>query len=249
MEKEIARAYELIRDSEAVTVLTGAGISSESGIPTYRGQEGLWRNYSPQELATAEAFSRDPKLVWEWYDSRRAVMKDAKPNPGHFAVTTLERKKKDFTLITQNIDGLHLVAGTRNVIELHGSLWEIRCVKCDRVEKNYQVPLPELPPKCARCDEPMRPNTVWFEEIIPMERIDRSLFAIERSDLVLIIGTSGVVEPAASMGLIAKKSEKAVVEINIEVTPGTGLYDASILGKSGEVLPLLVNYESQQNRM
>ena len=249
MEKEIAKAYEFMRGAEKVVVLTGAGISAESGIPTYRGDEGLWRNRSPQELATAESFSKNPELVWEWYDSRRAVMKQARPNAGHLAITALERKKRDFTLITQNIDGLHLVAGTRNVIELHGSIWEIRCVKCSRVEKNYQVPLPELPPMCGTCGEAMRPNTVWFEEMIPMERIDRSLLAIEECGLLVIVGTSGVVEPAASMGLIAKKSEKPVVEINLEVTPGTGLYDASILGKSGEVLPLLVEYETPENRM
>ena len=178
-------------------------------------------------------------------------MKNAKPNPGHFAITALEKEKKDFTLITQNVDGLHSAAGTRNVIELHGSLWEIKCTEteCEKLEKNYQVPIPELPPKCDACGAVMRPNTVLFGEIIPMERIDRCLFAIEQCDLLLIVGTSGVVEPAASMGLIAKKSEKPVVEINIDVTPGTGLYDASVMGKSGEILPLLVESETARNRM
>lgn len=251
MEKEIAKAYELISGSNEIVVLTGAGISAESGIPTYRGEEGLWRNYDPHELATPEAFFKNPKLVWEWYDSRRAIMKNAKPNPGHFAITALEKEKKDFTLITQNVDGLHFAAGTRNVIELHGSLWEIKCTEteCEKLEKNYQVPIPELPPKCDACDAVMRPNTVLFGEIIPMERIDRCLFAIEQCDLLLIVGTSGVVEPAASMGLIAKKSEKPVVEINIDITPGTGLYDASVMGKSGEILPLLVESETTRNRM
>ena len=249
MEKEIAKAYELVSNSNEIVVLTGAGISAESGIPTYRGEEGLWKNYSPQELATPEAFFRNPELAWEWYDSRRAIMKNARPNPGHFAITALEKEKRDFTLITQNVDGLHFAAGTRNVIELHGSLWEIKCTECERTEKNYQVPIPKLPPKCDACDAVMRPNTVWFGEIIPMERIDRCLFAIEQCDLLLIVGTSGVVEPAASMGLIAKKSEKPVVEINLDVTPGTGLYDASVMGKSGEVLPLLVESETSRNRM
>ena len=251
MEKEIAKAYELVTNSNEIVVLTGAGISAESGIPTYRGEEGLWRNYDPHELATPEAFFKNPKLVWEWYDSRRAIMKNAKPNPGHFAITALEKEKRDFTLITQNVDGLHFAAGTRNVIELHGSLWEIKCTEteCEKVEKNYQVPIPELPPMCDACDGIMKPNTVLFGEIIPMERIDRCLFAIEQCDLLLIVGTSGVVEPAASMGLIAKKSEKPVVEINIDVTPGTGLYDASVMGKSGEILPLLVESETSRNRM
>ncbi len=249
MEKGIAKAYELVSSSNEIVVLTGAGISAESGIPTYRGQEGLWRNYDPQELATPEAFFKNPKLVWEWYDSRRTIMKNAKPNPGHFAITALEKEKKDFTLITQNVDGLHSTAGTRNIIELHGSLWEIKCTECEKLEKNYQVPIPEIPPICSACGAVMRPNTVWFGEIIPMERIDRCLFAIEQCDLLLIVGTSGVVEPAASMGLIAKKSEKPVVEINIDTTPGTGLYDASVMGKSGEILPLLVESETSRNRM
>ncbi len=249
MEKDITKAYELINKAEDIVVLTGAGISAESGVPTYRGEEGLWKNYNPQELATPEAFARNPELVWEWYESRRKIMKNAKPNLGHLAITTLEREKRDFVLITQNVDGLHFVAGTRNVIELHGSLWEIKCVECERIEKNYQVPLPKRPPICNVCDTVMRPNTVWFGEIIPMERIDRCLFAIEQCDLLLIVGTSGVVEPAASMGLIAKKSEKPVVEINVEITPGTGLYDATVIGKSGEVLPLLVEQQTSRNRM
>ncbi len=249
MEKEILKAYDLISTSNEIVVLTGAGISSESGIPTYRGEEGLWRNYNPFELATPEAFFKNPKLVWEWYESRRVIMKNAKPNAGHFAITTLEKEKRDFTLITQNVDGLHFTAGTRNVIEIHGSLWETKCTECEKVEKNYLVPLPQLPPKCGHCDSLVRPNTVWFGEIIPMEKIDRCLFAIEQCDLLLIVGTSGVVEPAASMGLLAKKSEKPVVEINTEVTPGTGLYDASVIGKSGEVLPLLVEDRTPRNRM
>ncbi len=249
MEKDMAKAYELIGKAEDIVVLTGAGISAESGIPTYRGEEGLWKNYSPQELATPAAFARNPELVWEWYESRRKIMKNARPNPGHFAITALEREKRDFILITQNVDGLHFSAGTRNVIELHGSIWEIKCVECEKTERNYQVPLPESPPRCSICEAVMRPNTVWFGEIIPMERIDKCLFAIEQCDLLLIVGTSGVVEPAASMGLIAKKSEKPVVEINMEITPGTGLYDATVMGKSGEVLPLLVEDRTPDNRM
>ena len=249
MEKEIAKAYELVSNSNEIVVLTGAGISAESGIPTYRGEEGLWRNYDPHELATPEAFFRNPKLVWEWHDSRRVIMKNAKPNPGHFAITALEKEKRDFTLITQNVDGLHFAAGTRNIIELHGSLWEIKCTECEKVEKNYQAPIPQLPPQCDACGAVMRPNTVWFGEIVPMERVDRCLFAIEQCDLLLIVGTSGMVEPAASMGLIAKKSETPVVEINTDITPGTGLYDASVMGKSGEILPLLVESETSRNRM
>ncbi len=241
MENDINKAYELINEASIITVLTGAGISSESGVPIFRGSEGLWNNYRPEELATPKAFFENPGIVWEWYDWRRSVMKKAEPNHGHYALSELERQKDKFTLITQNVDGLHQLAGSDNIIEMHGNLWEIRCTKCNNLEKNYQVPIPELPPKCSKCSEIMRPNIVWFGEIIPMQKIDRCIFAIEESDLFMIIGTSGLVEPAASFGFVAKEHNKTVIEINLDETPGTGLYDLSIKAKSGEVLPLLVD--------
>lgn len=240
MENDINKAYELINEASLITVLTGAGISSESGVPTFRGDGGLWNNYRPEELATPKAFFENPEIVWEWYDWRRSVMKKAEPNHGHYALSELERQKEKFTLITQNVDGLHQLAGSENIIEMHGNLWEIRCTKCGNLEKNYQVPLPKLPPECSKCREIMRPNIVWFGEIIPMQKIDRCILAIEESDLFMIIGTSGLVEPAASFGFVAKEHNKPVVEINLEPTPGTGLYDISIKAKSGEVLPLLI---------
>lgn len=240
MENDITRAYEIVREASRITVLTGAGISAESGVPIFRGKEGLWNNYRPEELATPKAFFDNPATVWEWYDWRRSLMKKAEPNHGHFALSELERQKEKFTLITQNVDGLHQLAGSENIIELHGNLWEIRCIKCNNTERNYLVPMPQLPPKCSRCSEIMRPNIVWFGEIIPMQKIDRCILAIEDSDLFIIIGTSGLVEPAASFGFIAKENNKTVIEINLDTTPGTGLYDLSLKAKSGELLPLLV---------
>lgn len=238
-EEKIIEARGIIERCSSLTVLSGAGISAESGVPTFRGKDGLWRNFRSDQLATPEAFWRDPGLVWEWYDWRRRAVKDARPNPGHFALAELEIQKKGFTLITQNIDGLHQMAGSRKIVEMHGNIWQIRCTKCGDVKQNHCVPLEEIPPRCGLCGEIGRPNVVWFGEIIPMEVIDKSLKAIEECEVMLIIGTSGVVEPAASMGLVAKQTEKTVIEINLESTPNSGLFDLTILGKSGEILPLL----------
>ena len=245
--EQILEAKEIIENSNKITVLTGAGISAESNIPTFRSSDGMWNNVNPEAVATPQAFKNDPKFVWEWYDGRRIIMDKATPNHGHFALAEIERQKEKFTLITQNIDGLHQVAGSRNIIELHGNIWEIKCEKCGLISRNYEVPLPELPPKCSECGEITRPNVVWFGEIIPMEVIDSALLSIEECELMMIIGTSGIVEPAASMGLLAKKSNKKVVEINLDPTPNTGLYDISIQAKSGEILPLFYDIAKTYN--
>ncbi len=236
---KIAEAREIIESCTSITVLTGAGISAESGVPTFRGKDGLWRNFRSDQLATPDAFWENPALVWEWYDWRRAAIKDARPNPGHFVLTELESQKSRFTLITQNIDGLHQFAGSRNILEIHGNIWQVRCTKCGHIGENYKVPLEEIPPTCEPCGEIGRPNVVWFGEIIPMEVIDKALKAIEDCDVLLIIGTSGVVEPAASLGLVAKQTGKKVIELNLESTTNSPLFDLTLLGKSGEILPLL----------
>jgi len=202
-------------------------------------EDGLWRKFRSEELATPEAFQRDPKLVWEWYDWRRGLVKEAMPNPGHYALVNLENEKTNFTLVTQNIDGLHQLTGNRNIIEMHGNLWQIRCTSCGVVEENHDVPLKEIHPKCKNCDALGRPNVVWFGEMIPMPIIDNILIAIDKCQVMLIVGTSGIVEPAASMGLVAKHTGKTVIEVNLETTPNSSHYDISILGKSGEILPML----------
>ncbi len=247
MDEKIVDARKLIADIPNITVLTGAGISAESGIPTFRGEDGLWRNFRPEDIATPQAFLNDPKLVWDWYEWRRKIIKEAKPNAGHFALVELQKQLSNFTLITQNIDGLHQIAGSTSIIELHGNLWQVRCTKCGFIEQNYEVPLRELPPNCRQCKSIARPNVVWFGEIIPMSIIDKCLIAIESCQVMLIIGTSGVVEPAASMGLIAKQTGKTVIEINLDVTPSSGLYDISIRGKSGEILPLICQINKDYN--
>ncbi len=243
----ILKAKEMIEDSDGITVLTGAGMSAESGIPIFRGNDGTWNDVNPMDVATSKAFRNDPGSVWKWYDGRREIIDKAEPNQGHFALAKIERHKEKFTLITQNIDGLHRVAGSQNVIEIHGNIWETRCEKCRITSRNYEVPLPEIPPKCEKCAGILRPNIVWFGENIPVQTIDSALLSIEESELMLIIGTSGIVEPAASMGLLAKQSDKKVIEINLDETPNSRIYDVSIQAKSGEILPLLYDVSGTYN--
>jgi NAD-dependent deacetylase len=224
--------------AERVVVLTGAGISAESGVPTFRGQDGLWRQYRATELATPEAFADDPRLVWEFYNWRREVLAPVHPNPGHLALTAMEKRFTQFTLITQNIDGLHQTAGSGKVVELHGNIWWVRCTGCGHLAEDRRVPLPELP-TCGSCGALLRPHVVWFGEMLDPMILDQAHRALETSQVMMVIGTSGVVQPAASMGATARRRGAFVAEINLEPTPYTGIYDLSILGKSGEVLPLL----------
>jgi NAD-dependent deacetylase len=222
-----------------VAVLTGAGISAESGVPTFRGEGGLWKQFRAVDLATPEAFSRDPKLVWEFYNWRRELIAPLSPNPGHFALTEIESRIQRFTLITQNIDGLHQKAGSHNIVELHGNLWKVRCTGCKTVIEDRRIPLPELP-TCESCGSLLRPHVVWFGEMLDSLVMDSAYEAIADCDLMMVIGTSGTVQPAASMGVQAKRNGAAVAEINLEPTPYSDLYNISISGKSGEILPQLL---------
>ncbi len=238
-EEQIGLLKERIGRAKSITVLTGAGTSAESGVPTFRGQDGLWRQYRAMDLATPEAFARDSKLVWEFYNWRRELLNPLKPNPGHFALAELERKAPRFTLVTQNIDGLHHVAGSENIVELHGNIWWVRCTGCGRMSEDRTVPLPELP-ACSACGGLLRPNVVWFGEMLDPEILEKAYAATLACQVMMVVGTSGVVQPAASMGMNAKRQGAFVVEINLEPTPYTGTYDLSIQGKSGEILPLLL---------
>jgi len=234
---------EILRDklasSERVVVLTGAGISAESGVPTFRGQEGIWRQYRATDLATPEAFARDPRLVWEFYNWRRKVLAPLRPNKGHLALVELEKRISRFTLITQNIDGLHHAAGSKNVLELHGNIWYVRCTGCGKTTEDRTVPLPE-PPACGRCGGLLRPHVVWFGEMLDVTILEKAQETTQSSQVMLVVGTSGIVQPAASMGMNAKTHGAFVAEINLEPTPHTGVYDLSIHGKSGEILPQLL---------
>jgi NAD-dependent deacetylase len=243
----IAQAREWLAGAQSVVVLTGAGISAESGVPTFRGAGGLWRNFRPEELATPEAFARDPKLVWEWYDWRRSVIARAEPNPGHLALAEIERRKPHFWLITQNVDGLHERAGSRRVTKLHGDIWLLRCTGCGREERNEQVPLEPLPPRCA-CGGLMRPGVAWFGEALPAKAPETAFDAARRAELFLVLGTSSIVYPAAGLPQVALEHGARVIEINLEPTALSGVPQISLRGKTGELLPQIVGQAELQTR-
>ncbi len=233
---EEARAR--LKGAVKVAALTGAGISAESGVSTFRGSEGLWEKYRPEELASPEAFQRDPQLVWEWYNWRRGMMIDKMPNPGHLALANLE-STHDFTLITQNVDGLHALAGSRNILEIHGSIWRVRCIDCGRQEVNRTAPLP-YPPACTQCDGLLRPDVVWFGESLDSDLLARSLASASRAEVMLVVGTSALVHPAAGLAWQARRTGAYLIEINTERTPFSDDAHAVLTGPSGQILPQLI---------
>ncbi|HEX7897110.1 MAG TPA: NAD-dependent deacylase [Planctomycetota bacterium] len=236
---ELDRVRALVREARSVVVMTGAGISAESGVPTFRGPGGLWKNFKPEELATPEAFERDPRLVWEWYDWRRGLIGAAKPNLGHYALVTLEKRVPEFALVTQNVDGLHALAGSRRLLEVHGNLWRTRCLSCRETRENRETPLSRLPPRCA-CEGLLRPDVVWFGEPLPLDVVKAVSKAIEACDLMLVVGTSGVVQPAASFGDRALARGVPMVEVNPEPTPLSAGCAHALRGPAAEILPQLI---------
>jgi NAD-dependent deacetylase len=246
VEEIVQSLREALQRANNVAVLTGAGISAESGVPTFRGPGGLWQNHSPERLATPEAFAENPRLVWEWYDWRRSFVRKAEPNAGHRALVELERRKTvgtpastNFVLVTQNVDGLHDRAGSRTVVKLHGDIWLLRCVGCGSEEPNEQVPLPELPPRC-RCGAMLRPGVVWFGEPLPAVAWERAVEASARAQVFLAIGTSAVVYPAAGLAEVACAAGAKLAIINAEATPLDRLADWVLHGAAGELLPRLL---------
>jgi NAD-dependent deacetylase len=237
----LERARALLAGARRVAVLTGAGVSAESGVPTFRGAGGLWRDHRPEDLATPDAFARDPRLVWEWYDWRRGLVAAARPNPAHDALARLERRCERFTLATQNVDGLHRLAGSHQVILLHGDLWTVRCTGCGTEREDRRVPLPELPPRCA-CGGLLRPGVVWFGEPLPEGALERAAAAAATADVLLLVGTSAVVWPAAGLGDVALGAGVPVIEVNPEPTAYADRA-ISLAGRAGEVLPQLVDPE------
>ncbi|HAA03783.1 MAG TPA: NAD-dependent deacylase [Syntrophobacteraceae bacterium] len=231
---------EKLKRADRVAVLTGAGVSAESGVPTFRGADGLWRQYRATDLATPEAFERDSALVWEFYNWRRELLAPLNPNAAHRALVELEQRFSQFTLITQNIDGLHQQAGSRKVVELHGNIWYVRCTICQGVSEDRRVPLPGMP-VCNACGGLLRPHVVWFGEMLEPEILEHAYASIGECQVMLVVGTSALVQPAASMGLYARRQGAFVAEINLESTPNSDLLDLSLLGKAGEILPKLVD--------
>ncbi|MCP4896411.1 MAG: NAD-dependent deacylase [bacterium] len=233
---------EAVRSAKSVAVLTGAGVSAESGVPTFRdAQTGLWARYDPQQLATPEAFRANPELVWEWYRWRRELVSKAQPNPGHFALAAIEEKVSDFTLITQNVDSLHRLAGSNNVVEVHGNIMKTCCFDCSADAEEEDASKAEVKvPRCQLCGGMLRPGVVWFGESLVADVLRTATEASQRCDVFFSIGTSSAVYPAAALPFEALTHGAMVIEINPDKTPFTPRATYSIQAPSGEALPALV---------
>lgn len=252
-DKDFQTAAKLLYNGQRIAVLTGAGVSKESGIPTFRDAvDGLWANYDPMQLATPQAFQRDPKLVWEWYEYRRELMRPAQPNPGHTALAQIEACAPEFLLITQNIDELHERAGSRRVVHLHGKLSENKCFANCRGTPTLlprdALDLRETPPRCPYCGAFARPNVVWFGEVLPPDVLFEAIEFCETCDVLLVIGTSGVVQPAASLATVAKRSGAVVIEINPDATTFSPWSDVKLAYPSGIILPPIVEIMQHMQR-
>jgi NAD-dependent deacetylase len=228
-----------LKQANAVCVLTGAGISAESGVPTFRGDEGLWKKFRPEELANFDAFISNPRLVWEWYNYRKHLISQVKPNAGHYALVAMEARFPEFHLITQNVDGLHRLAGSQRIYELHGNIMRSRCVDCNKQVTEVSFAADAELPRCE-CGGLIRPDVVWFGEALPQQELRLAFEAARRAEVFLCVGTSAIVQPAASLPIEAKYAGAYVVEINLEPTPISTVVDESIMGKSGEILPRLM---------
>ena len=236
----ISTARTLVANARRITVLTGAGISAESGIPTFRDSlTGLWSRFRPEDLATPEAFERDPQTVWEWYAWRRQGVASAQPNAGHEALAAIERKAGEFLLVTQNVDGLHGRAGSRNLVELHGNIARNKCAAEGRILREDET-APGSPPTCRHCGAHVRPDVVWFGEMLEAASLDRAFEAARSCEVFLSVGTSGLVEPAASLPFEALASGASVIEVNPQPTPLSRRATITLAGPAGELLPRLV---------
>lgn len=231
---------QIMRRSRRCVVLTGAGISAESGVPTFRGKEGLWGKFRPEELATMNAFMANPAIVWEWYNWRRTLLGNVEPNPGHYALAEMQDLFESFVLVTQNVDGLHRQAGSREVLELHGNIKRNKCIECSEPFSDETDIDPNQIPACARCGGKIRPDVVWFGEMLPAETIHRAFDESARADIFFSVGTSAIVQPAASLPVEAKHGGATLIEVNIEETPLTFMADYHIPAASGEFLPKLL---------
>ncbi len=220
-----------------VVALTGAGVSAESGAPTFRGEDGLWRDFRPEELATPAAFRRDPTLVWEWYNWRRELIGQCAPNAAHETLAQMEAELPDFCVVTQNVDGLHQAAGNKNVLELHGNIWRVRCVDCHASMADHRAPLPEIPPRCPTCGGLLRPDVVWFGESLPQAILEAAWEATMNCRLMLVIGTSALVQPAASLPLLAHQNGACLIEVNPAETPLSPHAHEVLRGPAAELLP------------
>ena len=234
----IEQAREWVQSAGSICVLTGAGISAESGIPTFRGDGGLWRNFRAEDLATPEAFARDPHMVWEWYNWRRSLIANAEPNAGHRALAAFEAEKS-LTVVTQNVDGLHDRAGSHHILKVHGDIWTLRCTACRREWHDSTPSFGDLPPRCS-CGAMARPGVVWFGEALPDDIWAQAIDAVRGCNVCVVVGTSAVVYPAAGLVHVARTARAKVIEINVAETPMTGHVDFSWRASAAEALPLLL---------
>lgn len=232
---------EKLEASKSIVFFTGAGISAESGIPTFRGKDGIWNKIKPEELANFDAFLKNPELVWEWYNHRKKIIHESKPNAGHFAISEMQSALGGFnevTVITQNIDNLHRRAGSKIIYELHGNIERNFCIKC-KTFYNEELDFSKGVPKC-KCGGLIRPDVVWFGEYLPEDQFEASEKAARNSEVFFIVGTSAVVYPAAGLVFTAKQNGAYLVEINIEETEISSLADVSFFGEAGKILPKIM---------
>jgi NAD-dependent deacetylase len=229
-----------LSQAKKILFFTGAGISAESGIPTFRGQNGLWKKFKPEELANYNAFTRNPELVWEWYNYRKKIINQAKPNDGHLAIAQMQGLFDEVTVVTQNIDNLHSRAGSKNIFELHGNIERNYCIKCHKYY-NEDLDFSNGVPKCS-CGGLIRPDVVWFGEYLPQDQFEGGETAAIQSDIFFVVGTSAVVYPAANLIYVAKKAGSFIVEVNIVETEISSICDESFFGEAGKILPEIVKY-------
>lgn len=238
------RVTQRLRTARRVLALTGAGISAESGIPTFRGRDGWWRQEDPTRLATQAAFDRDPAYVWEWYQYRRGLVAGAEPNAGHHALAALDGDNRQVLVATQNVDDLHERAGSRHVAHIHGSIWNVRCEACGEERLDPTHPFPDLPPLC-RCGGRLRPAVVWFGEMLPTEPLERiERFLADGVDVVLVIGTEATFGYIQGFALAARRAGALLVEVNAGRTVLSDAVDVRLEGPAGEILPRLLNQET-----
>jgi NAD-dependent deacetylase len=244
----IQQAADLIKQAHKIVVLTGAGVSKESGVPTFRdAMDGLWAKYDPQELATPQAFEQNPTLVWDWYTWRRQLASKVKPNPGHLALAQLEKRYPSTTIITQNVDDLHEQAGTKNIIHLHGNIAQSKCYD-DCQGKPTVIDIDSFawdreqgPPLCPHCGAKVRPDVVWFGEMLPRENLALAVQSSVDCDVMLVVGTSGLVTPAATLPTYAKDAGAKIIEVNPDYSMITRIADIKLEGASGQMLPQVID--------
>ena len=249
--ENIEQTKSLLQSARRVLILTGAGISAESGVPTFRGGGGapVWRGMPFEQLSSAQMVEKDLPLVWEWFDYRRGKVSECEPNAAHKTLAEVQQSGRfeEFSIVTQNIDELHQAAGAKEVIELHGSLWQARCLSCKTKQNLRDIPKDERPPVCPECLDSMRPDVILFGEAMPMQAVYQAQEKAENCDICLVVGTSSLVYPAAELPLIAKQNGAKIIEINPEETNLTAQTDISIRGRGGEILPLLNDRDAWTN--